>query len=190
MQTERVLRSGDALLVVDVQVDFCPGGALPVAGGDEVVPELNRWIEAARDAAVPVIASRDWHPVAHCSFRQQGGPWPPHCIQDTPGARFHPDLKLPPDAVKVSKGIAFDRDAYSAFDGTGLAHYLRQRSICRLWIGGLAEDVCVLATVTEACDHGFETHLLVDATRAVDSTRAESALREMRDAGALLEAEA
>ena len=133
------------------------------------------------------FASRDWHPVDHTSFEQQGGPWPEHCVQDSEGARFHPDLELPDDAIRVSKGTAFDADAYSAFDGTGLASYLRQRDVKRLWIGGLAEDVCVLATVKGACSEGFETHLIVDATRPVDPDKSARVRDEMQEAGAVLE---
>lgn len=181
------LDTGDALLVVDVQNDFCPGGALAVDGGDAVIPVLNRWIGSAREAGIPVIASRDWHPVDHVSFRAQGGPWPEHCVQDTHGARFHPDLALPDDAVRVSKGTAFDRDAYSAFDGTGLAGFLHKQGIQRLWVGGLAQDVCVLATVKDACKAGFQTHLIGNATRAVEPDRSRQVLEEMRKAGAVLE---
>src|SRR5436853_5435959 len=103
-----VFEPGDALIIVDVQNDFCPGGALPIAGGDEVVPVLNRWIEAAVMEHVPVYASRDWHPADHISFHQQGGPWPPHCIQDSEGARFHPELQLPNSVIKITKGVRFD----------------------------------------------------------------------------------
>ncbi len=187
MLPENVLKQGDAVLAVDVQNDFCPGGALAVEDGDKVVPVLNRWIEAAQKKGVPVVASRDWHTLSHCSFKAQGGPWPEHCVQDTHGAEYHPDLALPADAVRVSKGTAFDKDAYSAFDGTGLAGYLKDRGIERLWIGGLAQDVCVLETVKEACHHGFETHVLVPATRPVDPDKADIVLREMREVGAILE---
>lgn len=181
------LREGDALLIVDVQNDFCPGGALEVPEGDAVVPVLNRWIDDAREVGIPIFASRDWHPVDHTSFDRQGGPWPRHCVQDTEGARFHPDLKLPDDAIRVSKATAFDVDAYSAFDGTGLAGYLRQRDIKRLWIGGLAEDVCVRATVKDACSEGFETHLITNATRAVNPEKSARVRAEMQEAGAVLE---
>ncbi|MEX0730358.1 MAG: nicotinamidase [Aquisalimonadaceae bacterium] len=181
------LQPGDALLIVDVQNDFCPGGALPVPEGDAVVPVLNRWIRAARAVGVPVIASRDWHPVSHVSFSEQGGPWPPHCVQDTDGVRFHPKLELPEDTVLVSKGTAFDRDAYSAFDGTGLGGYLSAHDIRRLWIGGLAEDVCVLETVKDACALGFETHLISNATRPVSPDKEEQALQAMRRSGVVLE---
>lgn len=181
------LQSGDALLLVDMQNDFCPGGKLAVPGGDAVVPVLNDCIQAAREQDIPVIASRDWHPVEHTSFKAQGGPWPPHCIQDTEGAEYHPDLDLPDDTVRVSKGTRFDRDAYSAFDGTGLEVWCRQHGIERLWVGGLAQDVCVLDTVKAACELGFATHVLCNATRPVDPDSGATALDEMHAAGAILE---
>ncbi|MGX2029569.1 nicotinamidase [Methylocaldum gracile] len=175
---------GDALIVVDVQNDFCAGGALPVENGDAVVPVLNRWIEAATKANVPVYASRDWHPVGHVSFQESGGPWPPHCIQDSEGARFHPELRLPDSAIVVTKGVRFDQDQNSAFDQTGLAQHLRKAGIRRLWVGGLAEDVCVLATVLDARTEGFEVMVIRDATRPVTPQGGEKARREMQDAGA------
>jgi nicotinamidase/pyrazinamidase len=176
----------DALIVVDVQVDFCPGGKLAVEEGDEIIPELNRWILAAHNAGLPVYASRDWHPHNHMSFEEQGGDWPPHCIQDSLGASYHPDLRLPEDVVRVSKGTRFDRDQYSVFDRTGLGDHLRELGVERVWIGGLAEDVCVRASVLAACEEGFETHLLVDATRPVDPEAHEEVVEEMREAGAKL----
>lgn len=183
------LQQSDALLVVDVQNDFCPGGALAVEDGDAVVPVLNDWIARARDAGIPVVASRDWHPADHCSFEAQGGPWPRHCVRETEGAAFHPDLQLPDDALVVSKGKAQDRDNYSAFDDTGLADTLHQRGVRRVWVGGLAQDVCVQATVLDACEAGFETHLIADATRAVNVNPGdgERALEAMRAAGARIE---
>lgn len=120
------LKSGDALLIVDVQKDFCPGGALAVEGGNRIVPVLNRWISAAKAKGVPVYASRDWHPIGHMSFKEQGGPWLPHCIQDSNGARFHPDLVLPDSTILVTKGVRFDQDQNSAFDQTGLAVQLKK----------------------------------------------------------------
>lgn len=185
--TEQRLQSGDALLLVDVQNDFCAGGSLPVPDGDAVVPVLNRWIVAAKETGVPIFASRDWHPVGHCSFRQHGGPWPTHCVQDTEGAAFHPELNLPETAIRVSKGTAFNKDNYSAFDGTGLDEFMRRLNIRRLWIGGLAQDVCVLHTVTDACKAGFEAHLIANATRPVYPQRSEETLAEMRHAGAVVE---
>jgi len=177
---------GDALLIVDLQRDFLPGGALAVADGNAVVPVLNRYIEQARKAAIPVFASRDWHPANHCSFRSRGGPWPPHCIRDTAGAGFAPQLALPADATIVSKAMQEDADAYSAFGGTTLAGMLRGRGVKRLLVGGLATDYCVLNTVRDALQEGFEVALLTDAIRAVDVKPGDGARaqRQMREAGA------
>ncbi len=181
------LKNTDALLIVDVQVDFCPGGALPVPEGDMIVPLLNEWIAAADRADIPVIASRDWHPAQHVSFEPQGGKWPPHCLQDSPGAGFHPGLQLPDNVVKVSKGVRLDKDQYSAFDETGLGEFLRERGVRRIWLGGLALDVCVRASALSACEEDFEVHLLADATRAIDEEQGARAVREIRQAGAKIE---
>jgi nicotinamidase/pyrazinamidase len=181
------LQPGDALLIVDVQIDFCPGGALPIDHGDEVVPVLNRWVAAAVDCGVPVFASRDWHPKHHLSFKEAGGEWPAHCVQDSDGAGFHPDLMLPESAIVVTKGVRFDRDQYSMFDETGLATELRRRGVRRVWIGGLAQDICVHATVLDARREGFETIVITDATRPVTPAGGERAIEAMRQAGARLE---
>ncbi|KPV40304.1 hypothetical protein AN478_09440 [Thiohalorhabdus denitrificans] len=183
------LGNGDGLLLVDVQNDFCPGGSLAVPEGDEVVPVLNRWIALAREAGIPVYASRDWHPETHISFRERGGPWPPHCIQETRGAAFHPDLQLPEDAAIISKGMDPERDQYSAFDDTGLAERMRDAGVERLWVGGLAQDVCVRASVVDGAREGFEVHLLLPATRPVDATPGDGdrAVEDMQEAGAVIE---
>lgn len=181
------LHEGDALIVVDVQRDFCSGGSLAVPGGDEVVGPLNRWVEGAARAGVPIYASRDWHPRGHLSFRENGGRWPPHCVQDTPGAGFHPGLHLPPSTRVVTKGVRFDKDQNSAFDETGLAAELRRRGVGRVVVGGLAEDVCVRATVIDALREGFEAVLLLSCTRPVEAEDGERALAEMRGAGARIE---
>ncbi len=183
------MQAGDALLVVEMQNDFCPGGALPVEEGDRVVPVLNRWIRAARERGIPVYASRDWHPRGHVSFVEAGGEWPPHCVQDTEGARFHIDLELPDDVVLVTKGVRFDRDQYSAFSETGLESRLRRDGVRRLLVGGLALDVCVRATVLDALRAGLEVRLLVDATRPLSEEGGRRALEEMESAGAILEVE-
>lgn len=183
---EALLQPGDGLLLVDVQNDFCPGGALAIEGGDEVIPALNRWIDAAVARGIPIYASRDWHPVGHVSFREKSGPWPAHCLQDTQGAEFHPDLRLPASAVKITKGVRFDQDQNSAFDETGLAEHLRNDGIRRLWIGGLAEDVCVRATVFDALRLGFECRLIADGTRPVTKEGGDRARQEMLQAGAKL----
>ena len=161
-------RTGDALLIVDLQNDFLPGGALAVPDGDAVIPVLNRYIAAARNARVPIVASRDWHPADHCSFKPQGGAWPPHCVAGTPGAEFSVALDLPQKTEVISKAQARDKDAYSAFEGTGLAERLQEQGVGRLLIGGLATDYCVLNTVRDAIRNGFGVLLLTDAIRAVD----------------------
>ena len=145
---------------------------------------LNEWIEAARVKEIPVYASRDWHPIKHPSFKENGGLWPVHCLQDSLGAAFHPDLNLPEGTVLISKGVRFDQDQNSAFDQTGLAVQLRKDGIRRLYVGGLAEDVCVLATVLDACREGFETVLIRDATRAITQEGGRAARETMRAAGA------
>lgn len=181
-----VLKTHDALLVIDVQRDFLPGGALAVPEGDGVVPVLNRYIALAREKHIPIFASRDWHPPNHCSFSSRGGPWPPHCIAGTEGARFAPGLELPRGAIVIDKATSEAVDAYSAFSGTALAADLRARGVQRVLVGGLATDYCVLNSVRDALQEGFEVVLLTDAIRAVDvnpddGTRAEA---EMREAGA------
>lgn len=183
------LHPTDVLILVDVQNDFCPGGALPVEGGGRVVPVLNRWMRAAEEGGAKVIASRDWHPPGHVSFQVRGGPWPAHCVQNTAGAELHPGLDLPVHARVISKGTDPDRDNYSAFDGTGLADELNQQGVRRVWVGGLAQDVCVRATVLDGLQAGFEMHLIKDATRAVNahSGDGERALQEMREAGCVIE---
>ena len=183
------LQAGDALLVVDIQNDFCPGGALGVSAGDEVIPMLNRWIGEARAKGVPVFATRDWHPADHISFRQRGGLWPPHCVQGTHGAEFHPDLRLPPDAQIVSKATTPDVESYSAFGDTDLAKRLRGAGVKRVWIGGLAQDYCVRYSSLDAIKQGFEVHVIVDATRAVNLSPEDGrrALQEIKRAGGILE---
>lgn len=180
-------RPGDALLLVDVQADFLPGGSLAVPRGDEVVPVLNRYIALFRQAGLPVVATRDWHPPDHCSFRARGGPWPPHCVAGSPGAGFAPLLALPRDALIVSKATTADREAYSGFEGTGLDDSLRGAGVERLLVGGLATDYCVLHTVRDALRLGYRTVLLTDAIRAVDAGPGdgERALAGMLEAGAL-----
>ncbi len=178
------LVAGDMLLVVDVQKDFCPGGALPIAGGDQVVPVINFWTCTAIDSGVPIYLSRDWHPKHHVSFDESGGEWPPHCIQDSDGACFHPALEVPREAVIVTKGTRFDQDQNSAFDQTGLAVWLHRQGVKRIFVGGLAEDVCVLATVLDGCEAGFTMHLIAGATRPVTAQGGQEAREKMRQAGA------
>lgn len=173
--------SADALLIVDPQVDFCPGGALPVPAGDRIFEPLNR---VARRSA-RVVASRDWHPADHISFKAQGGRWPPHCVAGTPGAQFHPALDARLDHV-VSKATRSDEEAYSAFSGTDLEAWLQERSARRLLVGGLATDYCVRQSVLDALAAGFDVTVLEDCIGAVDVRPGDGAraLDEMREAGA------
>lgn len=181
----RDFAKGDMLLLVDVQKDFCPGGKLAIDSGDAILPELNRWIAEARNAGVTVYASRDWHPRVHVSFQGQGGPWPPHCEQDTDGARFHPDLDLPSDAIIITKGVRFDQDQNSTFDETGLADWLRDVGIKRIFLAGLAQDVCVLATALDARQAGFEVILIPQGTRPVSAENGRAAMEKMQAAGVI-----
>ena len=175
-----MLRDSDALLVVDVQRDFLPGGALAVPDGDEVVPVLAACIEAFARNDCPIFASRDWHPPDHCSFQASGGPWPPHCIADSPGAAIDPALHLPANATIVSKATSADQDAYSAFEGTVLDARLRDLHTERLFIGGLATEICVLSTALDALRLGYEVVLLTDAIRALDQADGERAVERLR----------
>jgi nicotinamidase/pyrazinamidase len=182
-----------ALLIVDVQNDFCPGGALAVAGGDEVVPVLNQYAQAFTAAGCLVVADRDWHPGRTTHFVQFGGAWPAHCVQGSPGAEYHPDLRLPPGTVHLVKGMGAEEDAYSVFQGRdesgrSLAALLGERGIRKLYVGGLATDYCVRYTVLDALKAGFEVVVLEDAVRGVNVQPgdAERAVEEMRTAGAVL----
>lgn len=178
-----LLKTGDAVLVVDVQRDFCPGGALPIPDGDKVVPVINRWVEAALEKGLPVYYSRDWHPEGHPSFKINGGDWPVHCVQNTPGAEFHPDLLMPPSPVIITKGVRFDQNQLSIFHETGFAEKLRRDGVARLWIAGLALDVCVLETALEGVESGFEIHVAVEGCRPVTAEGGRKALETMREAG-------
>ena len=176
---------GRALIVVDVQNDFCPGGALAVERGDEVIAPLNRLIGEFLGRGEPVYQSRDWHPARTRHFADHGGTWPAHCVQGTRGAEFHPDLLADPRVHVVSKGLG-DEDSYSAFDGTTLAEDLRRRGVEEVWVGGLATDYCVKQTVLDALREGFRVRALSGAMRAVNLRPGddERALAEMRAAGA------
>ncbi len=163
-----VLGKGDALLVIDMQNDFLPGGSLGVPQGDRVIAPVNALIELYHAHGLPVYASRDWHPGDHCSFADQGGPWPPHCVAGSEGARFSSELRLPDDAIIVSKADSQAQDAYSAFNQTGLARSMRAGGITRVSVCGLATDYCVLNTVLDGIDAGFDILLAHEAMRAVE----------------------
>ena len=162
------LHPGDGLLIADVQNDFLPGGALGVLRGDEVVPILNLYMAAFGLRGLPIFASRDWHPANHCSFLEQGGVWPVHCVAGTKGAEFHPDFHLPPSTIVISKATDPKKEAYSAFEGTTLDEHLRETGVQRLFIGGLATDYCVLNTVRDAIKRDYAVCLLTDGVRAVN----------------------
>ena len=175
-----------ALIVVDVQNDFCPGGSLAVADGTAVVPPLNKLMKEFLDRDEPVFKTRDWHPAKTKHFLAYGGTWPVHCVEGTPGAEFHPDLLDDPRINIISKGINERADGYSGFDGTDLARLLREEEVEQVWVGGLATDYCVKHTVLDALSAGFEVKALADAMRPVnvnpdDGTKA---IEEMRSAGA------
>lgn len=173
----------DALICVDVQNDFCFGGALPVPMGERVTTPLNR----AMLKFETIVLTRDWHPINHCSFDDDpaftDGSWPAHCVEHSPGAEFHGDLHAPLDAIVVNKGTDPDKEAYSGFQDTGLAERLKSRGIARVFVGGLATDYCVKATALDALAAGFEVCLLEDACRGVSETTTAEALAALRAAG-------
>jgi len=176
----------DALLIVDVQNDFLPNGALAVRDGDQVIPALNRCIDLFTRRTFPVFATRDWHPEHHCSFQSRGGPWPAHCIAGTPGAAFAGKLMLPENTIIISKAVKADRDAYSGFEETKLRHHLQSLGVRRLVVGGLATDYCVLNTVRDGLKLGYRVLLLADAVRAVNVRPGDGdrAIADMKSAGA------
>jgi nicotinamidase/pyrazinamidase len=181
------LKAGDALLAVDVQADFLAGGSLAVPRGDEVAPVHNVYLALFRLVGLPVLATRDWYPGTQVSFQAQGGPWPPHSVAGTSGARFAPGLRRPADAGVISKATEPQRGAYSAFEGTELDHLLHQAGVGRLFIGGRATDYCVRNTVLDALALGYQTCLLQDAIRAVEVQPGAGlcALAQMLQLGAL-----
>lgn len=181
------LGAGDALLAIDIQNDFLPGGRLAVAEGDQVIPVMNNYIDRFIQQQLPVLATRDWHPKNHGSFVQQGGPWPEHCIAGSAGAEFARGLHLPVTAPVFPTGIEVDKDGYSGFENPDLNKYLEKLSISRLFIGGLATDYCVFNTVCDALNRNYQVLLLTDAVRAVNvhSQDGERAIKQMLLKGAI-----
>ena len=178
-----------ALILVDIQNDFCPGGALAVNGGDQIVPAVNRLI---REFPL-VISTQDWHPENHISFKEQGGPWPPHCVQGTRGAELHSDLKTDTIAHYLRKASSPDKDDYSEFAGKddrgrSLDEVLKSHGVKKLYAVGLATDYCVLETVIDGLRLGYEVYAVTDAMRAVNVNPAdgEAALQKMARSGAHL----
>lgn len=177
---------GDALLIVDVQNDFLPGGKLGVPHGDDIIPRLNDYLRIFITHHLPIYATRDWHPPQHCSFHSQGGRWPTHCVAGTFGAEFATTLQLPDSTIVVSKATMPEKDAYSGFQQTNFDADLHSAGIQRLLIGGLATDYCVLNTVRDALNRGYHVYLLIDAIRAIDVQPSDGirALDEMKRLGA------
>jgi nicotinamidase/pyrazinamidase len=175
-----------ALIVVDVQNDFCPGGSLAVSEGNKVVAPLNKLMKDFLDRGEPVYKTRDWHPEKTKHFAVYGGTWPIHCVQNTPGADFHPDLLDDPRITVISKGFDERADGYSGFDGTRLAQLLRDENVKEVWVGGLATDYCVKQTVIDGIRNGFKVKALADAMRAVNVNPddGQKAIEEMKEAGA------
>ena len=184
------MQTGDALVLVDVQNDFLPGGSLAVPEGDQILTPIKRWLAEFIRAGLPVFVTRDWHPTDHCSFRAHGGPWPPHCVAGTGGAQFPSGLGLErdPRITVISKGTSPEADAYSGFEGTDLHARLQSAGVRRLFVGGLATDYCVLNTVLDARRLGYEVELLERAIRPVEVHAGDGAkaTAAMIDAGATL----
>lgn len=185
------MKAKKALLIVDVQNDFCPGGALGVPAGHKIVPAINKYIRIFSKTGAPVFATRDWHPVKSRHFKDFGGVWPVHCIQNTKGAAFHHDLKLPEKAVLLYKGMDPDKDCYSAFyaedaSGSGLSDWLKRMDVKELYISGLATDYCVKFTAMDAIKHGFKVKILVDAIQGVNlkPDDSEEAIKKITKMGA------
>jgi nicotinamidase/pyrazinamidase len=177
-----------ALIVVDLQNDFCPGGALAVKDGDKIIPTINKLMNFFLTKSLPVFLTRDWHPPDHCSFIQQGGKWPPHCVKHTWGAMFHPNLEVPKNALIISKATKRDKEAYSGFEGTNLLPKLRSFGVQKVVVTGLATDYCVKNTVLDALKLGLEVLLPKDCTKGVNLRPRDSteALNEMKQCGAVI----
>ena len=164
-----------ALIVVDIQRDFCPGGALPVTDGDKIIPAVNELVRAFERRACQSSSREIGIRGTMSRSRHNGGPWPPHCVQNTPGARFHPSLAIPADAEVIDKGTLQAEDAYSGFQGTELAHKLHGLHVKQIYVAGLATDYCVKNTVLDGAAQGFQTYVLTDSVRGVNLKRTDSA---------------
>ncbi len=178
------MRYKKALLIVDMQNDFCPGGALGVPEGDKIITIINRYINLFSKKGLPVFISRDWHPRKTRHFKQYGGIWPVHCVQNTLGASLHPKLKLPKRYIFLYKGMDPEKDSYSVFqaedgDGINFLFLLKVLGVKEIYIAGLAADYCVKFTALDALRKGFRVRVLLDAIKGVnirpqDSSRAIS----------------
>lgn len=180
-----------ALLVVDVQNDFCSGGSLAVSEADKIIPNLNKYIKIFSQNKLPVFASRDWHPKKTVHFKKFGGVWPVHCVQNTKGAKFHPKLKLPKETIILSKGMDPEKDSYSAFqaldsNGMEFLNLLKYSGVREIFIGGLATDYCVKYSAIDALMNGLKVKLLMDVIKGVNLNPADSdeAIKVMERYGA------
>jgi len=184
----------DALIVVDMQNDFMPGGALPVPNALTIIPTINRYVELFENANATIVFTRDWHPQNHISFKSRGGPWPPHCIQNTYGAELHPDLRAPKSAIIISKAFKEDEEAYSGFKGIELESkrdlnsVLRGRGVKRVFVSGVVTEYCVKATALDAADLSYQVFLLIDAVKGINQPPGseEQAVIEMLEKGIVL----
>lgn len=185
MNWQQMLKTGDALLAVDIQNDFCTGGSLAVPDAEEVIPQVNAALEVASAKGLPCFASRDFHPQNHCSFVEYGGIWPSHCVQNTYGAEFNSMLSFPDNVIIVNKAVKVDEEQYSALSGIlqdkaglSLLQYLKKQSIQRIWLVGLALDYCVRETALDLVQAGFNTLIALPATRAIDKSKTPRLLQE------------
>jgi len=178
-----------ALVVVDMQEDFCEGGSLPVTGCREIVSKINKYVDYFQKAGLTIVATRDWHPPNHVSFKERGGLWPAHCVAGSKGAQFVKELKLPEDVIVVSKATDPDTEAYSAFTLTPLHYILSTRGVKRLFVVGVATDYCVKETAMEALKLGYEVVVLTDAVAGVSEETSKKALDELVSEGAILASE-
>ncbi len=190
--THHDLQKGDLILIVDPQMDFMLNGSLAVPEANQIIPIVNQWIAAGKKAGIPIAVSRDWHPPNHVSFEAQGGPWPVHCVRDTAGAAFHPDLQLPSDCFIVNKAFLADKESYSAFAGllndTGrpFTEKLDELGIKRIWIMGLALDYCVYNSAIDAAKYHLEFHVVLPACRAISEKWGKAALVHMKELGGVI----
>lgn len=173
-----------ALVVVDVQRDFCEGGALAAADTLSLLEPLNNCIEAARRAGAVIVYTRDWHPANHSSFNGNGGSWPVHCVAETDGAELMPPLRTKENDLMIHKGVGVDGAGYSAFEGTGLEARLRELNVSRIAVSGIATEYCVRAAALDGLKAGFETWLLLDMIRPMQASATAGVVAELEKAGA------
>ena len=175
-----------ALVVVDVQRDFCEGGALAAANTLSLLPQLQKFIEVAKRQGVMVVFTQDWHPANHSSFRANGGPWPVHCVAGTPGAELMAPVGAGADDVVIHKGVGVNGAGYSGFDETALQRELQDNGITRVGVAGIATEYCVRATALDALKAKFDTTVLEDLIRAVQDREVPHVLAELRQVGGKL----